>query len=128
AKESLMRTPPSGLPVGHQRFPFFIIAALFKIRPNVTVDIASLCLKSGNACILRGGKEAIHSNTALASIVREAISSAGGPPNAVQLIENTDRALLGELLRMPDTIHLVAPRGGAELIRYVCAQLPLPCP
>jgi glutamate-5-semialdehyde dehydrogenase len=121
-----MRTLPNGMRVGRRRVPLGVIAAIFESRPNVTVDIASLCLKSGNACILRGGKEAIHSNTALASIVREAISSAGGPPNAVQLIENTDRALLGELLRMRDTIDLVVPRGGADLIQYVAANATMP--
>ena len=121
-----MRTLPNGLRVGRRRVPLGVIAAIFESRPNVTVDIASLCLKSGNACILRGGKEAIRSNRALASIVREAISSAGGPPNAVQLIENTDRALLGELLRMRDTIDLVVPRGGAELIQYVATNATMP--
>ena len=121
-----MRTLPNALRVGRRRVPLGVIAAIFESRPNVTVDIASLCLKSGNACILRGGKEAIRSNSALASIVREAISSAGGPPNAVQLIENTDRALLGELLRMRDTIDLVVPRGGAELIQYVAANATMP--
>jgi glutamate-5-semialdehyde dehydrogenase len=121
-----MRTLPNGMRVGRRRVPLGVIAAIFESRPNVTVDIASLCLKSGNACVLRGGKEAIHSNTALASIVREAISSAGGPPNAVQLIENTDRALLGELLRMRDNIDLVVPRGGADLIQYVAANATMP--
>ena len=121
-----MRTLPNGLRVGRRRVPLGVIAAIFESRPNVTVDIASLCLKSGNACILRGGKEAIRSNRALASIVHEAISSAGGPPNAVQLIENTDRALLGELLRMRDTIDLVVPRGGAELIQYVATNATMP--
>ena len=121
-----MRTLPNGMRVGRRRVPLGVIAAIFESRPNVTVDIASLCLKSGNACILRGGKEAIRSNSALASIVREAISTAGGPPNAVQLIENTDRALLGELLRMRDTIDLVVPRGGAELIQYVAANATMP--
>jgi glutamate-5-semialdehyde dehydrogenase len=121
-----MNTLPNGLRVGRRRVPLGVIAAIFESRPNVTVDIAALCLKSGNACILRGGKEAIRSNSALASIVREAISSAGGPPNAVQLIENTDRALLGELLRMRDTIDLVVPRGGAELIQYVATNATMP--
>ena len=121
-----MRTLPNGMRVGRRRVPLGVIAAIFESRPNVTVDIASLCLKSGNACILRGGKEAIRSNSALASIVREAISSAGGPANAVQLIENTDRALLGELLRMGETIDLVVPRGGAELIQYVAANATMP--
>src|SRR3989475_3512429 len=121
-----MRTLPNGMKAGRRRVPLGVIAAIYESRPNVTVDIASLCLKSGNACVLRGGKEAIRSNSALASIVREAISSAGGPPNAVQLIENTDRALLGELLRMRDTIDLVVPRGGAELIQYVAANATMP--
>jgi len=121
-----MRTLPNGLRVGRRRVPLGVIAAIFESRPNVTVDIASLCLKSGNACILRGGKEAIRSNRALASIVREAISAAGGPPNAVQLVENTDRALLGELLRMRDTIDLVVPRGGAELIQYIATNATMP--
>ena len=121
-----MRTLPNGLWVGRRRVPLGVIAAIFESRPNVTVDIASLCLKSGNACILRGGKEAIHSNTALAKIVREAIGSAGVPQDAVQLIENTDRALLGEMLRMRDSIDLVVPRGGADLIRYVAENATMP--
>src|SRR5207249_9918852 len=85
-----------------------------------------VCAKAGSAGSRRGGKEGIDSDTALASIVREAISPAGGPPNAVQLIESTDRALLGELVRMRDTIDLVVPRGGAELIQYVAADATMP--
>jgi glutamate-5-semialdehyde dehydrogenase len=92
----------------------------------VTVDIACLCLKSGNACILRGGKEAIHSNTALASVVREAVAAAGAPEKAVQFVESTDRALLGEMLQMRDVIDLLIPRGGAELIRYVAENATMP--
>ena len=121
-----MRTLPNGLRVGRRRVPLGVIAVIYESRPNVTVDIATLCLKSGNACILRGGKEAIHSNTALASIIREAIGSAGIPQNAVQLIENTDRALLAELLRMRDAIDLIVPRGGEELIRYVAENATMP--
>ncbi len=121
-----MRTLPNGMRVGRRRVPLGVIAAIYESRPNVTVDIASLCLKSGNACILRGGKEAIHSNTALAGIVREAIASAGAPPDAVQLVENTDRALLGEILSMRDSIDLVVPRGGPELIRYVAENATMP--
>jgi glutamate-5-semialdehyde dehydrogenase len=121
-----MRRLPNGLRVGRRRVPLGVIAAIFESRPNVTVDIASLCLKSGNACILRGGKEAIHSNTALASLIREGIASAGIPQNAVQLIANTDRALLGEMLRMREAIDLVVPRGGAELIRYVADNATMP--
>ncbi len=121
-----MRTLPNGIRVGRRRVPLGVIGAIYESRPNVTIDIACLCLKSGNACILRGGKEAIRSNSALASIVREAIAHAGVPQNAVQLIENTDRALLGEMLRMRDTIDLVVPRGGAELIRYVAENATMP--
>jgi len=121
-----MRTLPNGLRVGRRRVPLGVIAVIYESRPNVAVDIAALCLKSGNACILRGGKEAIHSNTALASIIREAIGSAGIPQNAVQLIENTDRALLAELLRMRDAIDLIVPRGGEELIRYVAENATMP--
>lgn len=121
-----MRTLPNGMQVGRRRVPLGVIAAIFESRPNVTVDIASLCLKSGNACILRGGKEAIHSNRALAGIVREAIASAGAPKDAVQLIENTDRTLIGEMLKMKDVIDLVVPRGGAELIRFVAENATMP--
>ncbi len=120
------RTLPNGLQVGRRRVPLGVIAAIYESRPNVTVDIASLCLKSGNACILRGGKETIHSNRVIAGVVREAIASAGGPPEAVQLIENTDRALVGELLQMKDVVDLVVPRGGAELIRYVADNATMP--
>lgn len=121
-----MRRLPNGMQVGRRRVPLGVIAAVFESRPNVTVDIASLCLKSGNACILRGGKEAINSNRALAGIVRDAIGSAGAPKEAVQLIENTDRALIGELLKMRGVIDLVVPRGGVELIRYVAENATMP--
>jgi glutamate-5-semialdehyde dehydrogenase len=121
-----MRTLPNGMQVGRKRVPLGVIAAIFESRPNVTVDIASLCLKSGNACILRGGKEAINSNRALASIVREAIASAGAPRDAVQLVESTDRTLIGEMLKMKDVIDLVVPRGGAELIRFVAENATMP--
>ena len=121
-----MRTLPNGLQLGRKRVPLGVIAAIYESRPNVTVDIASLCLKSGNACILRGGKEAIHSNTALAAVVRDAVAAAGAPENAVQLIESTDRALVGEMLRMRDVIDLLIPRGGAQLIRYVAENATMP--
>ena len=120
------RTLANGLQVGRKRVPLGVMAAVYESRPNVTVDIASLCLKSGNACILRGGKEAIHSNIVLAGVVREAIAGAGVPRDAVQLIENTDRALLGELLKMREAIDLLVPRGGAELIRYVTENASMP--
>src|SRR2546422_5171884 len=121
-----MRTLPNGLKVGRRRVPLGVIAAIYESRPNVTIDIGSLCLKSGNACILRGGKEAINSNRALAAIVREALSSARAPAESVQLIENTDRALIGELIKMRDVIELVVPRGGAELIRFVAENAAMP--
>ena len=120
------RTLANGLQVGRKRVPLGVLAAVYESRPNVTVDIASLCLKSGNACILRGGKEAIHSNIVLAGVVREAIEGAGVPRDAVQLIENTDRALLAELLKMREAIDLLVPRGGAELIRYVTENASMP--
>jgi glutamate-5-semialdehyde dehydrogenase len=121
-----MRILPNGLQIGRKRVPLGVIAAIYESRPNVTVDIASLCLKSGNACILRGGKEAIHSNTALAAVVRDAVAAAAVPQNAVQFIENTDRALVGEMLQMRDVIDLLIPRGGAQLIRYVAENATMP--
>ncbi len=121
-----MHTLPNGLQLGRRRVPLGVIAAIYESRPNVTVDIATLCLKSGNACILRGGKEAIHSNTALASVVRDAVAAAGAPDNAVQLIESTDRALVSELLKMRDVIDLLIPRGGARLIRHVAENATMP--
>lgn len=120
------RTLPNGLQVGRRRVPVGVIGSIYESRPNVTVDIASLCLKSGNVCILRGGKEAAHSNRVLASIVREAIAEAGAPQDAVQLVENTDRALVGEMLQMRDTIDLLIPRGGADLIRFVADNATMP--
>ncbi len=121
-----MRTLPNGLVVGRRRVPLGIIAAIYESRPNVTVDIASLCLKSGNACILRGGKEVIRSNTVLARVLGEAAAGAGVPEGAIQLIENTDRALVGEMLQMRDVVDLLIPRGGAELIRYVAENATMP--
>ncbi len=121
-----MKLLPNGMQVGRRRVPLGVIAAIYESRPNVTVDIAALCLKSGNACILRGGKETINSNKVIVSVLREAIAAAGGPGEAVQLIENTDRGLIGELLAMKDTIDLVVPRGGAELIRFVAENATMP--
>jgi glutamate-5-semialdehyde dehydrogenase len=121
-----MRTLPNGMQVGRKRVPLGVIAAIYESRPNVTVDIASLCMKAGNATVLRGGKETINSNKLIASVIREAISGAGVPADAVQLIENTDRALIGELLQMKDLIDLVVPRGGAELIRFVAENAKMP--
>jgi glutamate-5-semialdehyde dehydrogenase len=120
-----VRTLPNGLVVGKMRVPFGVLACIYEARPNVTVDISSLCLKSGNACILRGGKEAIRSNTALARVVSDAATAAGVPEGAVQFIESTDRALVGEMLKMRDVIDLVVPRGGG-LIDFVVENATMP--
>jgi glutamate-5-semialdehyde dehydrogenase len=120
------RRLPNGLQVGRRRVPLGVIGVIYESRPNVTVDIASLCLKSGNAVILRGGKEALRSNRLLAQIVREAAAEAGVPEGAVQFVESTDRALVSEMLRMRDTIDLMIPRGGAELVRRVEAEALMP--
>jgi glutamate-5-semialdehyde dehydrogenase len=120
------RRLPNGLQIARRRVPLGVIGTIYESRPNVTVDIAALCLKSGNAVILRGGKEAIRSNTTLARIIREAIAAAGVPEGAVQLVESTDRALVGEMLRMRDVIDLMVPRGSAELIRRVYEEATMP--
>jgi glutamate-5-semialdehyde dehydrogenase len=114
-----MRTLPNGLQLGKRRVPLGVIGAIYESRPNVTVDISALCLKSGNALILRGGKEAIHSNSALAKVVQAAATRAGVPEGVVQLIENTDRKLVGDMLQMREYIDLMIPRGGAGLIKLV---------
>ncbi len=121
-----MRTLPNGLLIGKKRVPLGVIGAIYESRPNVTIDIAVLCLKSGNAIILRGGKEAVHSNSALASVVQEAADKAGMPQGAVQFIENTDRALVNQMLKMNDIISLIVPRGGAELIKFVSENATMP--
>ena len=121
-----MRTLPNGLLIGRKRVPFGVVGAIYESRPNVTIDISVLCLKSGNAIILRGGKEAIHSNSALAKVVQEATTRAGLPEGAVQFIENTDRALVNHLLKMNDTIDLIIPRGGAELQKSVIENATMP--
>ncbi|TES84559.1 MAG: glutamate-5-semialdehyde dehydrogenase, partial [Dehalococcoidia bacterium] len=114
-----MRTLPNGLQLGKRRVPLGVIGAIYESRPNVTIDISVLCLKSGNAIILRGGREAVHSNSALARVVQDAATRAGVPDGAVQLIENTDRALVGDMLQMRQYIDLMIPRGGAGLIKLV---------
>lgn len=121
-----VRTLPNGLILGRRRVPLGVIGAIYESRPNVTVDIACLCLKSGNAVILRGGREAIHSNTALARLVRDALSEAGLPRDSAQFIDNTDRALVGQMLSMKEYIDLLIPRGGADLIRRVAQEASMP--
>jgi glutamate-5-semialdehyde dehydrogenase len=121
-----MRTLANGLLIGRKRVPLGVIGAIYESRPNVTVDISVLCLKSGNAVILRGGKEAIHSNSALVSVVQKAVSRAGMPEGVVQFIDNTDRRLINQMLKMNDVIDLLIPRGGAGLIRFVRENASMP--
>jgi glutamate-5-semialdehyde dehydrogenase len=120
------RTLPNGLQISKKRVPLGVIGAIYESRPNVTVDISVLCLKSGNAVILRGGKEALRSNLALAGVVQEAAYKAGVPQGAVQIIESTDRALVEHMLKMKGTIDLIIPRGGAGLIRSVAEKAAMP--
>ena len=121
-----MRTLPNGLVAGKKRVPLGVIGSIYESRPNVTVDISVLCLKSGNACILRGGREAIHSNTALAKLIRHAIADAGIPEGSIQFIDNTDRALVESMLKMQEYIDLLLPRGGPDLIRFVAEKAAMP--
>jgi glutamate-5-semialdehyde dehydrogenase len=121
-----MRTMPNGLQVGRRRVPLGVIGAIYESRPNVTVDISVLCLKSGNTVILRGGSEAIHSNTVLAGVVRESIARAGVPQGAVQFIDSTDRALVEAMLSMSEHIDLMIPRGAADFIRFVGEKAQMP--
>jgi len=120
------RTLANGLLIVRKRVPFGVIGVIYESRPNVTIDISVLCLKSGNAVILRGGKEAVHSNSALAGVVQEAANRAGMPEGAVQFIENTDRALVNHLLKMNTVIDLIIPRGGAGLIKSVRENATMP--
>jgi glutamate-5-semialdehyde dehydrogenase len=121
-----MRTLPNGLQLGRKRVPLGVIGAIYESRPNVTVDISVLCLKSGNAIILRGGKEAVHSNIELGRVVQEAVAKAGVPDGVVQLIENTDRALVDEMLALRQYIDLIIPRGGAGLIKHIRDNATMP--
>ncbi|XUX00861.1 MAG: glutamate-5-semialdehyde dehydrogenase [Dehalogenimonas sp.] len=121
-----MRTLSNGLTIGKKRVPLGVIAAIYESRPNVTVDITALCLKAGNAVILRGGKETINSNRALVKIIIGALERAGIDPNIVQFIDNTDRSLVSHLLKMNDRIDLVIPRGGTGLIKFVKENSTIP--
>ncbi|WP_296901561.1 glutamate-5-semialdehyde dehydrogenase [uncultured Megasphaera sp.] len=118
---------PNGLHIRQVSVPLGVIAIIYESRPNVTVDAAVLCVKAGNACVLRGGSEAIASNTALTKVIREGLEKAGLPADAVNLIENTDRALVKELLTLRRYIDLAIPRGGAGLIRMVVDTATVPC-
>jgi len=113
---------PSGIQVGQMRVPLGVIGIIYESRPNVTIDAAALCLKSGNACILRGGSEAIHSNQAIAVCISEGLQAAGLPAEAVQVVETTDRAAVGELITMNDYVDVIVPRGGKGLIERISQQ------
>ncbi len=121
-----MRTLPNGLIIGRRRVPLGVIGSIYESRPNVTIDISVLCLKSGNAIVLRGGKEAFNSNRALAKLVQDAAQKAGVPEGAVQFIENTDRSLVNHLLKMNRYIDLIVPRGGSGLIQFVAENANMP--
>ena len=121
-----MRNVPNGMTVGKRRVPLGVIGAVYESRPNVTIDISSLCLKSGNAIILRGGSDAINSNTALASLVKDSIAGAGIPEDAVQVMETTDRAVVGQMLKAKGIIDLLIPRGSQALINRVAAEATIP--
>ncbi|GLQ32458.1 glutamate-5-semialdehyde dehydrogenase [Litoribrevibacter albus] len=110
---------PSGIQIGKMRVPLGVIGIIYESRPNVTVEAASLCLKSGNATILRGGSEAIESNQAVAKCIREGLAKAGLPESAVQVVETTDRAAVGELITMPEYVDVIVPRGGKGLIERI---------
>jgi glutamate-5-semialdehyde dehydrogenase len=117
---------PSGIQVGKMRVPLGVIGIIYEARPNVTADAAGLCLKSGNAAILRGGSEALHSNQAVAACVREGLEVAGLPATVVQVVETTDRAAVGELITMKDYVDVIVPRGGKGLIERVTGEARIP--
>ncbi len=121
------RTIAQGMPAEKVAIPIGVVAIIFESRPNVTVDAAALCLRSGNACILRGGKEAVHSNRRLAEAFRAGLAAAGVPTDAVQLVQEQDRALIAKLLARDDAIDIVVPRGGEALIKAVvaCSRVPV---
>ena len=117
---------PAGFQVGKMRVPLGVIGIIYESRPNVTADAAGLCLKSGNAAILRGGSEALHSNQAIAACIRAGLESAGLPQDAVQVIETTDRAAVGELIRLKDYVDVIVPRGGKGLIERISNEATVP--
>jgi len=117
---------PSGIQVGRMRVPLGVIGIIYEARPNVTADAAALCLKSGNACILRGGSEAVHSNQAIAACMHEGLRAAGLPSDAVQVLDITDRAAVGELITMKDYVDVIVPRGGKGLIERISNDARIP--
>lgn len=123
---SNMKYRPSGIQVGQMRVPLGVIGIIYEARPNVTIDAAGLCIKSGNATILRGGSEAIHCNRALSVLVAEGLSGAGLPANAVQIVDTTDRAAVGALITMPQYVDVIVPRGGKGLIERLMRESTVP--
>ncbi|HWV63315.1 MAG TPA: glutamate-5-semialdehyde dehydrogenase [Oxalicibacterium sp.] len=123
---SNMKYRPTGIQVGQMRVPLGVIGIIYEARPNVTVDAAGLCIKSGNATILRGGSEALHCNQALAKLVSEGLAGAGLPADAVQIVETTDRAAVGELITMPQYVDVIVPRGGKGLIARLMQESKVP--
>ena len=121
-----MKQQPSGIRVGQMRVPIGVFGMVFESRPNVTIEAASLSIKSGNAAILRGGSEAIESNQALARLVQQALAEAGLPEDAVQLVQTTDRAAVGQLITMPQFVDVIIPRGGKGLIERISAEAKVP--
>src|SRR5690606_29766729 len=117
---------PSGIQVGKMRVPLGVVGIIYESRPNVTIDAASLCLKSGNAAILRGGSEAINSNRAIANCLQAGLKAAGLPADVVQVVETTDRAAVGELITMPQFVDVIVPRGGKGLIERISQDARVP--
>jgi glutamate-5-semialdehyde dehydrogenase len=117
---------PSGIEVGKMRVPLGVIGIIYESRPNVTADAAGLCLKSGNAAILRGGSEALHSNQAIAACVHAGLKAAGLPETAVQVVNTTDRAAVGELITMKEYVDVIVPRGGKDLIERISGEARIP--
>jgi glutamate-5-semialdehyde dehydrogenase len=121
-----VRSRPSGIQVGRMRVPLGVVGIIYESRPNVTADAGGLCLKAGNAVILRGGSEALHSNRAIAECIRAGLTEAGLPADAVQVVETTDRRAVGELLRLDEFVDVIVPRGGKGLIERVIAESRIP--
>jgi glutamate-5-semialdehyde dehydrogenase len=121
-----LRSRPSGIQVGQMRVPLGVFGMIYESRPNVTIEAASLAIKSGNACILRGGSEAIHSNLALWQLVQAALVEAGLPPDAVQLVQTTDRDAVGHLIASPEAVDVIIPRGGKGLIERISREAKVP--
>jgi glutamate-5-semialdehyde dehydrogenase len=121
-----VRRRPTGISVGQMRVPIGVFGMIYESRPNVTIEAASLAIKSGNACVLRGGSEAIHSNLALWKLVQAALIQVGLPANAVQLVQTTDRAAVGQLITMPQYVDVIIPRGGKGLIERISAEARVP--